>query len=523
MSQADSPIVLDGVVSNEKLADLLALQTEYPELDYKSALDISTTEDAAELAKDVGAMQVLGGYIVVGVDDHGVPTGALDAMNLQAFDEANLSQKMQKYLPATIALRTRVSERDGHTVVLIYVAPHPGGCAYFVADGKYMKKDREVVVFRERDVFWREGTRSVRMSQAGLERIIARRIDDAKTAWLAEQREIRKEERADLEAAYAGRSSAEAPLGTVNFDMSNSELTAAALEFIRRDDSVGLRHLLNDATLRARALIERKEIGPELEAVLDKIACLAATFLDYEETTWLERTVEVLRTIYSMPATEIEASQFEYSGQIPTGAVAPRVWLQIIERIFALGALAVRREQWALIPLLTLQHPARVSDYYNNWLRHALTMASRAHQLQERRGDQEIQLSLLALARSHIVRLDCLRPDAVSPDDEELLTSLAQFDVLSNVVAVVDAKTNRGSMFYPNFARVRQERIDPVVERTIDDPTLRDVLGVHTDEELADALARIGEAAHSQGFMFDGFRGWTPRVAEFIEEHGPPS
>jgi hypothetical protein len=327
---------------------------------------------------------------------------------------------------------------------------------------------------------------------------------------------------AELKQAYAGRSSAEAPLGAVNFDMNNSELAAAALEFVRRGDDVGLRHLLNDALLRARATIERKEVGPELGAQLDKLVCLAATFLDYDQNEWFERTVAVLRAIYSMPISEIEAAQFEYSTQISPGALAPRVWLQIIERVFALGALGVRRERWSAVRLLTLQRPDRLPDYHTNWLRHALTMASRARQLQERRGDRDVQLSLLALARGDMARLDCLRPDGVGNEDEELLTSVAQFDVLANIVAITDAGKSSGGVFYPNFARVRQERIGPAVNRLLTDETMRQELGIESDEDLARALATIGSAAHNEGFMYEGFRGWTGAVAQFIEEHLPP-
>lgn len=77
-SPLDSPVVIDGIVSDEKLAALLALQTEYPELDFKEKVDLGDTGSKAELAKDIGAMQVLGGYIIVGVDDNGVPTGFVD-------------------------------------------------------------------------------------------------------------------------------------------------------------------------------------------------------------------------------------------------------------------------------------------------------------------------------------------------------------------------------------------------------------------------------------------------------------
>ncbi len=57
-------------------------------------MDLQDTGDKVELAKDIGAMQVLGGFIVVGVDDNGVPTGELDGADLRAFDEASLTQMM---------------------------------------------------------------------------------------------------------------------------------------------------------------------------------------------------------------------------------------------------------------------------------------------------------------------------------------------------------------------------------------------------------------------------------------------
>jgi hypothetical protein len=86
-----SPVVLDGIVSDEKLSELLALGTEYPELDFKGTLDLATKRDQVELAKDVGAMQVRGGYIVVGAKSDGTLTGELAGVNLSRFDEAMLT------------------------------------------------------------------------------------------------------------------------------------------------------------------------------------------------------------------------------------------------------------------------------------------------------------------------------------------------------------------------------------------------------------------------------------------------
>ena len=58
-------------VSEEQLTYLLGLGHESAGLDYKATLDLRQTRDLVELAKDVGAMQVDGGYIVVGTDDQG--------------------------------------------------------------------------------------------------------------------------------------------------------------------------------------------------------------------------------------------------------------------------------------------------------------------------------------------------------------------------------------------------------------------------------------------------------------------
>jgi hypothetical protein len=68
----NSPVVLDGRVSDEKLSELLALQAEYPELDYKRTIDLTAGAGLVEFSKDAGAMLVRGGYIVGGVDNRGV-------------------------------------------------------------------------------------------------------------------------------------------------------------------------------------------------------------------------------------------------------------------------------------------------------------------------------------------------------------------------------------------------------------------------------------------------------------------
>ena len=81
------PVALDGTVTLERLHEILALGTEYAEVDFKTKIDPSSKESTIELAADVGAMQVRGGYIVVGVDNSGKPMNGLDGIDVKLFDE----------------------------------------------------------------------------------------------------------------------------------------------------------------------------------------------------------------------------------------------------------------------------------------------------------------------------------------------------------------------------------------------------------------------------------------------------
>lgn len=513
--------MLDASLSDEKLAELLGHQAEYPELDFKTTVDLNATRDVVELAKDVGAMQVRGGYIIIGASNDGALTGALDDVDTRPFDEANLTPKLLRYLPEPLELRTRVVVRDGHTVLLIYIGPHPSGCAIFRADGQYRKggdTGDTVVVFRQGDIFWRDGTRSVRMSQQGLEEMVERRIANEKAGWFEEQQGIRQREQADLQTAYDAQRVSRSALGAVNFDLDTDVLTSAALELVRAGETIALQRLLKDARARARAAIERDEIETELADLVDKLSCLAATLLEYEQDEWFDRVIALLAEIYSMPLGENDAQRFGYATSINPTEPAPRVWLLLITRVYGLGALAVRLKNWRAVRQLTIQLPERLDPAWDaNWLRHALTMASRAQHLDEEGGKHA---SLLSLARRETERLSCLRPEGFDGDDDVIITSLAQFDVLSNIAAIDGAGDTDPRVFWPNFARFRQERIQPVVERLLTDTEMRQALFRGSDADLACALAAIAKVAHQDGFRYDGFRSWerTP-VGDFINEH----
>jgi hypothetical protein len=390
----------DGVVTDERLAALLRLAAEYDEVDFKAAVDLSLARDEVEMAKDFGAMQVKGGYIVIGVDGSGQPTGDMDRANSSPFDPANVVPKMPRYLHGSLDIATSVLTRDGHTVILVCVKPNPRGCAFFRIDGQYQDSEgQQVTRFRAGEVIWRENTRSVRITMDGLEEIIERRF-------LARRAELLREwaaaERA-LGSASGGGTGTRGIGGAepeLSFSLGPDEMPATAIALMRDDDEIGLRQLLDDGRRRARTYVENDELTEDqLPLLLDSITCLAATLLSYEREEWFERTIGLVVDAYAAAGDVEVVRRFAYGISSSPDEKAPRVWLAIIERVFALGGLAVRREAWKAVRTLTTQLPAPLVEfgYDTNWLRHGLTMASPAQQFAPAtRGEPEIGLIDLA-------------------------------------------------------------------------------------------------------------------------------
>jgi len=136
----EPPFALDGTVTRDKLIELLGVQTELTWMDYKQACDLSGAAGTVELTKDVGAMMIQGGYLVIGADDSRTPVG-ISATEAVHFDEATLAAKLAKYLPGGFEVRSAVHDLDDGTgarlLAVIWVAPHPDGWCVFRQNGDY--------------------------------------------------------------------------------------------------------------------------------------------------------------------------------------------------------------------------------------------------------------------------------------------------------------------------------------------------------------------------------------------------
>lgn len=67
--------VVEPVLTLEKLRQLLEEGHESEGLDYKRSCVSTSTRRRTELAKDVAAMQIEGGFLVIGADTQGTPNG----------------------------------------------------------------------------------------------------------------------------------------------------------------------------------------------------------------------------------------------------------------------------------------------------------------------------------------------------------------------------------------------------------------------------------------------------------------
>lgn len=496
-------VVVEPVVTKEKLRQLLAEQHEGPTLDYKETCALAEQRDLVELVKDVGAMQVDGGYLVIGATSNGQPRGGLTPEQARAFDEATLRAKFSAHTSGAFELRGAVHTIENVLIGIIYVGPNENGCCIFKSDGQYSStqgsgKPRSVEVFRKGDVFVRHGTASERWQEEDIRRI-----------WVRQRSVLRAQVRAELTEDFAalvanasrtskGDSLAQGPLGSVDWRLTEEAFLSGVIELSRRNDHVGTRTVLL-AMERASSALDLED--DDWNTLLDRLTALAASAVMLELPELFARAVDILFGCYARVAR---------TATTPTQQA--KHWLSIATRVVAVGGLVVRRSAWHCLRRLVLLHQGAVTEDYNNWIRHAITMAARSSLL-AKKGQ------LVELAHQYAREHSGVVPDLPSTD-ERVLDSLCQFDVLWNLVAIAEAKTadERSGDWYPSFGRYLAERVTPALRALLHDTEMRSVLFPASDALLAEALQSMDRASRSEHFT--NWWGYSdPDIAAFITTH----
>jgi hypothetical protein len=497
-------------VSEEKLRQLLAEGHESESLDYKESLNLEETVDRVELAKDVAAMQVDGGFIVIGTNSHGRPTGRLDPAKAGLLDESKLHAVLKKWIPEPFVIRSQCHAIEGGLVGLIYVEARPDGFCVFRADGQYADPGtkKTVCIFRQGDVFIRHGTASERWQQYDIDRIRKRIAESQRAAWLREasvliERTVRE---GQAQALAAG------PTTALTWRLDEETFRDCVIQYLRTGDKIPLRLFLVGAP-REVTRIARDGRTADLEILFSRISCLAATMLLVQEREWFDEAVAALVRIYE------QGSELS-TGYLVASDPSVRIWLGVAKAALALGALALRSRNWRAVRTLAIQQPSPARQQAcATWFRHAITMGSHLQALPLQPSGAPTIGPLIQLARDLVRQHACLRPD-FHEDSESLLDSLCQFDLLWNLAAIAATEDESALSVYPSFAGYFARRSTPAVEHLLSDSVMREIILPINDDLLAEYLRRLGRVANEVSFSAGTWTGFDSEVvSSFLKAH----
>ena len=287
--------------------------------------------------------------------------------------------------------------------------------------------------------------------------------------------------------------------------MTPTDMGAWAIEALEHGRDIALRRQLQTAIRKTCVRVESNDPDGFL-GELSGLTTLTATFLNFEARPWFDKAVTSLVTVYEQG--------FDSHGvakpSVPSiGGLPPaELWLHVLDRILALGGMAVRLGDWTSTRTLALQRPDGYDfRYYTNWMRHALTEAARANLFRvQTEGGTVVDESVIVRAQRVIGKDPSLHPD-VAADSEKALNSLCQFDFLACLAAVSSLGKVDSSAYYPNYARFYSSRTVPIIRRLLTDSVLREAIAPVSDPELMVLLHGLDEAARKEGFRFNGWDG----------------
>lgn len=166
---------------------------------------------------------------------------------------------------------------------------------------------------------------------------------------------------------------------------------------------------------------------------------------------------------------------------------------------------------------------------WTTWFRFADVWASRSGLYTADNSVLEGSRTPIRSAAGHAIRLPGLRPDGVT-DEDALITSVCQFDLLTNIAANYDAMSEgpREGAF-PYFAAWDEERVRPIAERLVSDWTLRRALlpAEFDDDGLADLIRQVAAYANQMSQTMGSWGFWfgfvENKVQGLLDAHPPRS
>lgn len=487
-------------VDLDRLRLLLARGAESDDLEFKSTWDPQQKSDRFELCKDIAAIESLsdGGYIVVGADDRGAPSGTFAPEQASDFDEQKIRSKVAAMLGEPIDLSAALHRIESNDFLLIGIGPNRDGIRIMPKDGEYEDK----TVWRASDVFVRRGTSSVRWNQHEARGIIERVIAARKEEW---RRDIFETIRIATPSFEPGG------LVNVNVEMPAESFGAAVTELIRRGDEVGLDLLLRKTISNAVAVVDAaagkdaRAVASELSDQLDRLDIIAALSSRYAAGAAFSRVMEGYRDIYEA----VDEDFVSHPRCFPLGHK------EVLMHLYAVGAVLVQEKQWEDLAVLVRLTPISTHDgYWKSLLRKGEVMVARAELLKDEEG-----------TRSGVI--EAAKPVAVNLFDllgggqpSDLTNLLVEFDVYRGIAnAGKDENDKLGA--YTNFALYYSGRAEPAFLTLLDDAVARAALFDGTDAQLSAVYRHMNSAALREAFAYNGWDGFeNPRLVSFAPTTG---
>jgi len=176
---------------NEIIVKALNASRESKYIEFKETLDVSSQGEWCEIIKDVVAIANSGGgVILIGVDNHGAPTG-FDVKQILEFDSADITNKIHKYTGVQFS-EFEISEEEKHNCAVAALAIHgvsipivfakPG--TYDIGDGKQKS------AFAAGTVYFRHGAKSEPGNTEDIRRTIERQLESVRKDWIQGVRKV---------------------------------------------------------------------------------------------------------------------------------------------------------------------------------------------------------------------------------------------------------------------------------------------------------------------------------------------
>ncbi|TFC27617.1 ATP-binding protein [Cryobacterium sp. MDB1-18-2] len=487
-------------VDIDRLRLLLARGAESDDLEFKSTWDPQQKSDRVELCKDIAAIESLsdGGYIVVGADDHGAPSGTFAPEQARDFDEQKIRSKVAAVLGEPIDLSAALHRIESNDFLLIGIGSNRDGMRIMPKDGEYENN----TIWRAADVFVRRGTSSVRWNQHEARGIIERVIAARKEEW---RRDIFETIRIATPAFEPGG------FVNVNVEMPAESFGAAVTELIRRGDEVGLDLLLRKTISNAVAVADAgagkdaRAVAAELSDQLDRLDIIAALSSRYPAGAAFSRAMVGYRDIYEA----VDEDFVSQPNRFPLGHK------EVLMHLYAVGAVLVHEKQWENLAILARLTPISThGGYWKSLLRKAEVMVARAELLKDEEGTRSGVIEAAKPVAAHLFDL------LGGGQPRDLTNLLVEFDVYRGIAnAGKDENEKLGA--YTNFALYYSARAEPAFLTLLDDAVARAALFDGTDAELSAVYRHMNSAASSEAFAYNGWDGFeNSRLVSFAGTTG---